>query len=214
MAIRWFVTDRRHGNARARGALYKLLKKRKWPHAAAIGEQVHGDRIAIIQSPRDRRLWKGVDGFLTDQPDIPLGIYTADCLSVFVTSRDERVVGVLHAGWRGLAAGILGKAARLMRQKWGIAASQVRVWAGPAIGPCCFEVGWDVARVFPLTRRRKGVKWHVDLRRELQAQVKKRGLQWMRHSDIAHCTHHQKRYHSFRRDGTSHRQVSVILKTR
>src|SRR6185436_19875128 len=109
MAVRWFVTERRHQDARALGALAAILRRRGWPHAEVTGEQVHADRIRTVRGPRDVRKWQGVDGFLTDQSGIPLGIFTADCLSVFLASRDERVVGVLHAGWRGLAAGILKK---------------------------------------------------------------------------------------------------------
>lgn len=210
--MKWFVTERRHGNARAPGSLAKLLKKRGWPARAAVGKQVHGDRIAVISESRDIRFWQGQDGFVTDQSNVPLGIFTADCLSIFLASEDRQVVGALHAGWRGVQNRITVKALRLIRQKWGIPAKRVHVWAGPAIGSCCFEVGWEVARFFPATRRRKGQKWHVDLRQEIKNQVRQMGAKWQRQHDIPVCTRHEKRYHSFRRDGTDERQVSVILK--
>jgi len=210
--LKWFVTERKHGNARATGALKQLLRRKGWPVRAATARQVHGDRVVVVSRDSDIRRWHGIDGFLSDLPNVPLGIFTADCLSIFLASRDSRVIGVLHAGWRGVRVEIVKKALRQIHRKWGIPANRVDVWAGPAIGPCCFEVGWDVARYFPASRRRKALKWHVNLRGEIQIQVRRLGARWLARHDIPLCTRHEKRYHSFRRDQTDERQISLIMK--
>lgn len=84
------------------------------------------------------------DALVTSVPGLPLAVFTADCLGVVLHSPGS--VGVAHAGWRGLAAGVLDSTIRLMEES-----GTVPTWAqvGPGIGPCCFEVGDDVADVFP-----------------------------------------------------------------
>jgi copper oxidase (laccase) domain-containing protein len=81
----------------------------------------------------------------TDQPGIPLAVFTADCFGVVLIA--PGAVGVAHTGWRGAAAGVVPALAGEMREHGyqpGLAA------IGPGIGPCCFEVGPDVASRFPL----------------------------------------------------------------
>jgi polyphenol oxidase len=208
---RTFTSDRRAGNARAPGALARLLRRRNWPLRAATAEQIHGHQVQRISGRRDARKWTGADGLLTDQRRIPLGIFTADCLPVFLSADGGRVIGVLHAGWRGLKKGILLQALRGLRRWWGIPARRVEIWTGPAIGRCCFEVGWDVARFFPATRIQIRGRWHVDLAGELRIQARRQGVRW-RPPRAAACTRHLRRFFSYRRNATPDRHVSVIMK--
>src|SRR5262245_24069578 len=114
--ILYFTTNRRQGDARAPEALARLLKRKGWPTAAASAEQVHGHRIIRVPALRKPVKFDSADGLLTDQPNQPLAIFTADCASIFLADQQARVVGMLHAGWRGAQAGILGKAIRLIRR--------------------------------------------------------------------------------------------------
>lgn len=206
-----FSTNRRQGNARAKGALPRLLRRRGWPAAVATAEQVHGSRVVVVPRLRRPGRFSGTDGLLTDVPGQPLAIFTADCLPVFLASRDGRVGGVLHAGWRGLKMRILARAVRLLRRRWNIPPAAIRFWAGPAIGPCCYDVGWDVARHFPRARRHVRGRWRVDLRRALRFQGTALGLRWDRRLGRGRCTCHEKVYHSFRRDRTDARQASILM---
>jgi len=147
---------------------------------------------------------------LTAQAHQPLGIFTADCVPVFLSAQKGAVVGLLHAGWRGVQSGIAAKAIRLVKTKWNIRAHDVQLWAGPSIGPCCFEVQWDVARYFPRSRQRQGKRWRVNLVAALQKQTVALGARWK--STRVPCTMHTKDYFSFRRDATAKRQVSLIMK--
>ncbi len=111
-------------------------------------------------------------------------------------------VAIAHAGWRGAAGGVV-RAAREMLASLGVAATRAAV--GPGIGPCCFEVGDEVAAQFPQDRSQ--TRWgttSVDLAAAVSRELE--GLTvWA--SDA--CTHCGTGYHSFRRDGTSERQVAV-----
>jgi YfiH family protein len=173
---------------------------------------VHGNRIAVATRLNKSKKFPGVDGLLTDQANLPLAIFTADCASIFIADKKQKVVGVLHAGWRGVQTQILAKAVRLIWRKWRISSRALSVWLGPCIGPCCFEVQWDVARHFPKTRRRSGDRWTVHLARELRLQAKALGVGWLLKNTLEECTMHGSRHFSYRRDKTSKRQASIIMK--
>lgn len=103
--------------------------------------QVHGGRALQVQRPGPAG---EADGMVTTRPGVPLAVFTADCLGVVVAGSGG--VGVAHAGWRGLAAGVLQATIELMDR---VDAPPRTAAIGPAIGPCCFEVGEEVAELFP-----------------------------------------------------------------
>lgn len=119
-------------------------------------DQIHGSDCARVDEPATVAR---ADAAATDRPGLVLTVRTADCLPVLLEGA-EGGVALAHAGWRGLDAGVLETAARTVGAH--------RAWIGPAIGPCCFEVGEDVAARFggaiaPLAPRGRP---HVDLPRE------------------------------------------------
>jgi YfiH family protein len=108
----------------------------------ALNYQVHSARVlrATI-GMRDER----ADGLWTDEPRVPILALTADCLPVVIvrTGPTEPAVAVLHVGWRGLVAGIVAAGAQALGTERSLAAA-----IGPGIGPCCYEVGEEVAAPF------------------------------------------------------------------
>ncbi len=115
--------------------------------------QVHGDRIHRVSGAEPSIFGTEPplegDGVITAERGLYLGILTADCVPVLFLDPERCVVGAVHAGWRGTAKGIAGKAVRRMRVEFGCEPSDIHVAIGPAVGPCCYEVGEDVARAFP-----------------------------------------------------------------
>lgn len=105
--------------------------------------QVHGARI-VRAAEADRGTGGDVDGrpeadaLWTDDPERTLAVFSADCVLLLLVGRDR--IGVAHAGWRGLVAGVVERAADAVGARW--------AFAGPAIGPCCFEVGEEVREAF------------------------------------------------------------------
>jgi YfiH family protein len=210
--LTFFTTGTRHGNVRAPGALVRLLKSKKLPTAVATAEQVHGPSVVVVPALKSPRKFSSADGLLTQESGQPLAIFTADCVPIFVDAGAGRVVGILHAGWRGVRGRILTKAVRLLKKRWGLRPREIRVWAGPAIGPCCFEVQWDVARHFAQARRRYRDRWSVDLLKALKREARMLGVRWVVQKALQGCTMHRSQYHSYRRDKTDQRQASVIMK--
>lgn len=84
------------------------------------------------------------DGIYTPEKDIPLCIFSADCVPVLIADKSKKVVMAVHAGWRGSAKNILGKAIRILKDEYKINTEDILVAIGPAIGQCCFEVSCDV----------------------------------------------------------------------
>lgn len=139
-------------------------------------------------------------------------VLTADCLPVLLCDRAGTCVAAVHAGWRGLAAGVVEAAVQAM----GLPGSSLIAWLGPAIGPHAFEVGDDVRDAFvsrdPMAAEAfqpHGGRWHADLyqlaRRQLAcldiAAVS--GGEWCTHTDA-------ERFYSFRRDGRTGRMATLI----
>jgi YfiH family protein len=212
LSLVFFTTGRRQGNARVPGALSRILKSKRLPATAATAEQVHGVRLKIVSRLHHPQTFPGADGLLTDVADQPLAIFTADCVPIFLSADNGRIVGALHAGWRGVRGGILKKAVRLLWKKWRSPARRLQIWTGPSIGACCFEVQWDVARYFPSTRFRRNQRWRVDLVGELRRQAERLGVRWIGKKASGGCTMHGVGSYSYRRDKTDKRQASIILK--
>ncbi|MCY0880152.1 MAG: peptidoglycan editing factor PgeF [Firmicutes bacterium] len=111
--------------------------------------QVHGNRVEWVTDAARGRGARGAqpieatDGLLTDSPHVVLGLGFADCVPIFLTDREARFVGLLHAGWRGTAAKIAERAVTLIKAR-GISPADLLAGIGPSIGPCCYEVDQPV----------------------------------------------------------------------
>ena len=113
------------------------------PAEPAWLKQVHGTRV--VDAAQVGSEAPEADASFTHQPNVVCAILTADCMPVLFADRSGRVVGAAHAGWRGLAGGVLEATVDAMR---GAGAQEILAWMGPAIGPHQFEVGEDVLAAF------------------------------------------------------------------
>jgi YfiH family protein len=108
--------------------------------------QIHSDVVHIFsRAPEEAP--QG-DAALSSQLGLLLGIQTADCVPILLADAKRRVVGAVHAGWRGTLARVVAKALGRMQLEFGTRPEDVVAALGPAIGPCCYEVGPEVAQAF------------------------------------------------------------------
>ena len=129
-----------------RDALKTLL-----PNEPIWLNQVHGTQVIDADNANACLDVPSADASVTTTPGRVLAIMTADCLPVLLASRDGKVVGAAHAGWRGLAAGVIEQTVALMRSKQSNgekAQAGILAYLGPAIGPHAFEVGSEVRDIF------------------------------------------------------------------
>lgn len=111
------------------------------------GEQIHSNHIAIVtskergkgRSSMDDAL-KGVDGLLTNEPDILLTSLYADCVPLYFWDEENGVIGLAHAGWKGTVLAIAGQMIDAMKATYHSKPEQIRCAIGPSIGDCCYEV--------------------------------------------------------------------------
>ena len=107
-----------------------------------VVNQVHGDRILIIDQPVDSLSNQNhkYDAIITGQQGLAIGIKTADCVPIFFADTVKRIVGVAHAGWRGTALNIAKKVVETFINRFSSKADNIIALIGPAIGPCCYQV--------------------------------------------------------------------------
>ncbi len=105
---------------------------------------VHGTRALPVGLAQRGGFFPATDALLTDVPDVPLLLCFADCVPIILYDPARRAVALVHAGWRGTLAGIATSAVSQMAITYGSRPADLRAAIGPAIGPCCYEVGPEV----------------------------------------------------------------------
>ncbi len=193
--------------ARNRALLREALGLRREPFWL---RQVHGCAVAGFQSGAG---CVEADASVSQVPGQPCAVLTADCLPLLLCNRAGSRVAAVHAGWRGLVAGIIPAALDRFEEP----GEQLLAWLGPAIGPQAFEVGSEVRdRFLALDPRHaaafrpgRGGRWWADIYDLARRVLADRGLGFVGGGD--YCTvGDQDRFFSYRRDGVTGRMASLI----
>lgn len=162
-----------------------------------INYQTHS---AVVRRARAGERGEPGDGLWTDEPALPLLALTADCLPIALARRDRAAIAVLHAGWRGLLAGIVEAGVHAL------GGGRVDAAVGPAIGPCCYEVGPEVAERFDRACRRGR---NLDLWTLADRRLRAGGCATVERLDA--CTRcNPELFFSYRRDGKPYGGQGVI----
>lgn len=182
-------------------------------------KQVHG--AEVFDADRAAGIGQGgdpptADAAVTSQANRVLAIMTADCLPVVLASTDGRFLGVAHAGWRGLAAGVLENTLQALRERAPAHASW-RAWLGPAISQRHFEVGADVYQAFTrgdpgtavfFAEKTQGLKWLADLPALARYRLHQAGVANIELS--GQCTFERDgMYYSYRRNAVTGRMATL-----
>lgn len=194
--------------------------------------QAHGDRIITIDRNEHEIITPdpvlpaeayACDALVTNRPEIAIGVKTADCVPLFLVDRVTRVIGVVHAGWRGTALNIAGQAVDVFVNRFSSRPGDIIAVIGPAIGPCCYEV--DAAVYDALTIYAKGGnapflrpgaakdRWMLDLPLVNGCQLEQRGVSAGNIFSAPHCTSCRSNvFFSHRRDhGHTGRHFSFLM---
>jgi YfiH family protein len=176
--------------------------------------QTHGGDVHAVAARPQETIYG--DAIVSNTPDLPIGVYTADCTPILLHDPGTGAVGAVHAGWRGTVAQVVANAVARMAREYGADPARIKAAIGPAIGPCCFEVGEEVAEAFaawPQAVVRDGrPKPHIDLFTANRDQLVAAGLR-PEHVFVSHaCTSCQADlYFSWRRDhGKTGRMQAAI----
>ncbi len=189
----------------------RLASSLQLPHEPRWLKQVHGITVARLAGASPDA---PADAAVTGEAGEACVVMTADCLPVLFCDRSGTKVGAAHAGWRGLAAGVLEAAVQAMET----APGELLAWMGPAIGPRAYEVGEEVRQAFvsrdpgagaAFAPGQAGGKWWCDLYMLAQRRLEAAGLKQVYGGGC--CTYTEReRFFSFRRDGECGRMASLI----
>ncbi|MBK7983822.1 MAG: peptidoglycan editing factor PgeF [Candidatus Competibacter sp.] len=127
-----------------------------YPSEPAWLQQVHGNQVVAAETVADP---VAADAAWTRESGKPCVVLTADCLPILLCDRAGTVVAAVHAGWRGLVAGVIAKTVARMK----VPPMDLMAWLGPAIGPTAFEVGDEVRGAFLAQDRANGHFFHPSL---------------------------------------------------
>ncbi|MBU6390171.1 peptidoglycan editing factor PgeF [Patescibacteria group bacterium] len=209
------------------GSMRPVEARRRFAESAGIptnrlfyAEQMHGPIVSIVRDDSDARMAE-CDGLLTDFPDTALSIIVADCLPIYVYDPKRGVIGILHAGWRGLAGNIARVFSETARKEFGSEPEDFLVGIGPGIGPCHFEVGEEVSDKFrdyeaAVPPKRRDGRAFLNLPQIAAFQFEELGVPHPQIEISLDCTYClSEKYFSRRRDGAgSGNMLAVICRKR
>ncbi|MDA8233467.1 MAG: peptidoglycan editing factor PgeF [Clostridia bacterium] len=195
-------------------------------------KQVHGDHVhvATVQdcgrgALAYRDALEETDALITNQPGVPLSTYYADCVPLYFLDPVKKAIGLAHAGWKGTVLQIGRKTLAKMNQVYGSQPEDCLAAIAPSIGPCCYEVGDEVAQEFKktfsfwsnvLNPKQQG-KWQLDLWEANRLQLLEAGVKADNIAVACLCTGcHNDIFFSYRADGgiTGRLGAFLMLKNR
>jgi YfiH family protein len=164
---------------------------------AATAQQVHGNHIAVVRAGDGGRVFPNTDGLVTDEPGVALMLRFADCQPILLYDPVHHALGLVHAGWRGIAQGVALRAVEKMAETFGGNPADLIAGLGPAIGPCCYTVGHDVASAmgYALPDWHRVMKpqgddaWRLDLPAANAQQLTATGVQRIEQADLCTACH-------------------------
>ena len=179
------------------------------PGEPAWLQQVHGCDVFITDAFDSTPV---ADASFSDRPGIVCAVLTADCLPILLCSSDGEQVAAIHAGWRGLAAGVIESTVA----RFTVDSMKLIAWLGPAIGPMAFEVGDEVRQAFiqyqpeaKIAFQSHGDKWLCDIYQLARLRLQAIGVVEVYGGGL--CTYtDSERFYSYRRDNVTGRMASLI----
>lgn len=192
-------------------------------HDTVFTRQVHGVHVAQVgRAQRGQGLFLPVsearDGLVTNEPDVALVVFSADCTPILLHDPVTGAVGAVHSGWRGTAQGIVLRAVEKMTAAFGARPEDIRAAIGPCISRCCFETHSDVPQamlaqvgseahraIFP-----HGEKYHVDLKEINRIWLQRAGV--LQIDVSADCTCCQpERFWTHRKTGDARGSLAAVI---
>ncbi len=197
----------------------QVLKQLGLEHMQMIWpEQVHKDHIEVIDKRGEGPVsLPNTDGLITNVSGVLLTTVHADCLPVWFYDPEKRAIGLVHAGWRGTAAGIAAKAVGLLEQHYGSEPKTILCSIGPGISACCFEVGPEVYEIFKEKwafaeefAQRIGDTYKMDLKGLNCKQLTEAGILEDQIEISPHCTYCEPElFCSYRREGGTYLRMGA-----
>lgn len=176
----------------------------------AFPQQEHTNVVQICEVPAQH---PHCDALVSNAENTFLAVSIADCTPVMLYDPMKKVVAGIHAGWRGSSKEIVVKTVQLMKQHYDIDPANILAFIGPSAGVCCYQVGKEVAELFPgeCTVGKKDGKFLLDVKEANRLQLLANGVQESHIEVHPDCSIHEQLYHSYRRDGKQSGRMLAII---
>jgi len=187
------------------------------PSSLFIMKQVHGKEVVIVENTDQAgsvRKKLEADGAITQKKNLALTIQTADCVPVLLYDPIRQVIGAVHSGWRSAAQGIIAEALSKMKRHFRSNPADCHALIGPSIGACCYEVGEDVIRHFPVSvwNRMESERYRLDLCKTAYLQLSQSGIKEENILQVGLCTAcHTDLFFSYRAEGPNTGRMMALV---
>ena len=180
--------------------------------------QEHGAHVALVGPSQRGTALPATDSLVSKAPGIALMLAFADCLPLMLYDPSRHIIALVHAGWRGVIAQVVASTVAVLRQSFGCDPADLLACLGPAIGPCCYEIGPELAQkireVFGppsglLVPQSDGTL-HFDLPAAVRRQLELAGIQHVENSDLCTSCHTEDFYSHRAENGRTGRFAAVL----
>ena len=181
--------------------------------------QIHSDIVNKIDEGNIGQKLEG-DALITNIPNVPLLIFTADCVPIAIIDKKNKAIGLAHAGWRGTYDEIAKKTIEKMKENYNTNSEDLVCMIGPSIGACCFEVSKDLVEKFNMNFTNSNEKFYtieedrykLDLRKVNEYILKECGVKEDNIVNLNLCTScNSDKFHSYRKHNQTLKRIGTIL---
>ncbi len=189
----------------------------------AFCKQVHGNQVKVLKSSdilktKDFDPIGEYDAIVTNKRDLTLFTYHADCFAIFFFDSVNRVIGLAHAGWKGVHLNISKNVINQMKRNFGTRPEDIKAFISPGIQKCCFEVDNDLSDLFikqydwaaSYIEQKNHDKSYIDLHSIIKYQLKEEGIADIESSMLCTCCNEDK-FFSYRRDGIETGRMGAFI---
>lgn len=181
--------------------------------------QIHSDIVNVINENNIEQKIDG-DALITNVANVPLLIFTADCVPIAIIDKKNKAIGLAHAGWRGTYDRIGQKTIELMEKEYNTNSDDVVCVIGPSIGPCCYEVSEDLVEKFNTNLTNydekfyiiKEGRYYLDLWKINEYILKSSGVKENNIINLNLCSScNEENFHSYRKHDKTPKRIGMIL---
>lgn len=210
MNCEYIISSKKTGSIDSYKKASSFLKESGFNQKLIQAELVHGKEVKIINSSFNKKIVQDTDGLITTDKSLALAVTVADCLPIYICS--NKLHGIFHAGWKGLAKGIIGEAiekVKSLNEK----PENLSVFIGPSIHVCHFEVQKDLEKVFKDFSdcfQKRNSKTFLNLQKVAKTKLRNKNVENI--SISPKCTYCSEDLFSYRQDNKLNKMLAVILK--
>ena len=181
--------------------------------------QIHSDKIVDVKNENTGQR-EEADALITVVKDVPLAIYTADCVPIVIVDRRKKVVADIHAGWRGTHAKITTKTVDKMVSEYGCSTEDMFCFIGPSIGRCCYEVSEELINKFNTIITKENLKFYIIEKERYYLDLWEINKYFLKETGISDenieccnlCTScNNDRFFSYRKDNKTEKRIGTMV---